>query len=143
MLAAAAAVMMAGLAGCTSSFTMPQLTGCISDADAQALITRTDAKLGRVVCGGSDWAVATYTYTTSTGKHDEPGEAVLAKVDGQARRAGRGGAGEGRGHLAGAGAGSLGAGDLHAGGQGTARESAQSDQGADEQVLTWDEGGSR
>ena len=82
MLAAAAAVMMAGLAGCTSSFTMPQLTGCISDADAQALITRTDAKLGRVVCGGSDWAVATYTYPTSTGKHDEPGEAVLAKVEG-------------------------------------------------------------
>ncbi len=69
------------LAGCDTS-SLPTLTGCISDADAQGLLTRTDAKLGRVVCAGDDWAMATYTYTTANGKTGEPGEAVLVRYDG-------------------------------------------------------------
>ncbi len=85
ILSVAAATVVLALAGCSSSFTIPSVTGCISDADAQKLITRTDAKLKQVICAGSDWALATYTYTTGTGKKDEPGEAVLTKYDGSWR----------------------------------------------------------
>ncbi len=70
------------LAACSTSMSLPQFTGCVSDAEAQKLITRTDATLKQVVCAGSDWAMVTYTYTTSAGKKDEPGEAILTRYDG-------------------------------------------------------------
>ncbi len=82
VVAAAAAVVMVSLSGCSETGGLPQLTGCISDAEARSLITRTDATLKRVGCVGSDWAVATFTYTTANGKKDEPGEAILTKYDG-------------------------------------------------------------
>jgi hypothetical protein len=81
----AVAALLAGLTACSGTLTVPQLTGCIADADAQKLLTRTEAKLDRVVCAGSDWAVASYTYTAGTGKKNEPAEAILAKYDGQWR----------------------------------------------------------
>lgn len=81
MLTAAAGVVLA-LAACSSSLTVPQLTGCVSDAEARALLTRTDARIVKVVCAGSDWAMASYTYTMANGARDQPGEAVLARYDG-------------------------------------------------------------
>lgn len=77
-----AVVMILALSACSGSLSVPQLTGCISDAEAATLLTRTDAKLGTIVCAGSDWALATYTYTSSSGKQGENGEAILAKYDG-------------------------------------------------------------
>lgn len=84
MLSAAVGVVFA-LAACSSSVALPQLTGCVSDADATALLTRTDAKIVKVVCAGSDWAMASYTYTMANGSRNQPGEAVLTRYDGSWR----------------------------------------------------------
>ena len=70
-----------GLTACSGG--LPQVSGCVDNATVQGLLTKKDAAVKSVVCAGSDWAMASFTYTNTDGATGRNGEAVFYKADGK------------------------------------------------------------